>query len=82
VGFEAVLELAAQSIASRSGEASAMDWVLFGGEDHSFLASFPAKEVPRGFKVIGAVAKGSGVYLGDKVLEPRGWDSVRREAQS
>jgi len=59
-----------------------MDWVLFGGEDHSFLASFPAKEVPRGFKVIGAVAKRSGGSLGDRVLEPRGWDSVSREAQS
>ena len=82
VGFEAVLELAAQSIVSRSGAASAMDWVLCGGEDHSFLATFAAGEVPRGFKVIGAVAKGSGVYLGENILEPRGWDSVRREAQS
>ena len=82
VGFEAVLELAAQSIVSRSEAASAMDWVLYGGEDHSFLATFAAGEVPRGFKVIGEVAKGSGVCLGENTLEPRGWDSVRREAQS
>ena len=59
-----------------------MDWVLYGGEDHSFLATFAAGKVPRGFKAIGAVVKGSGVYLGESVLQPRGWDSVRREAQS
>ncbi|NCV37311.1 MAG: thiamine-phosphate kinase [Actinobacteria bacterium] len=63
-------------------EAFGQDWVLYGGEDHSFLATFAAGEVPRGFKLIGAVAKGSGVYLGENILEPRGWDSVRREAQS
>lgn len=82
LGFEAVLEQAAQSIASRSAEASARDWVLFGGEDHSFLATFPHGNVPTGFKIIGEVAAGSGVYLGEKELEAKGWDSVRREALS
>jgi thiamine monophosphate kinase len=49
-----------------------MDWVLYGGEDHSFLATFAAGEVPRGFKVIGAVAKGSGVYLGENSPRAQG----------
>ena len=82
LGFEAVLEQAAQSIAARAGEVNAADWVLFGGEDHGFLATFPEGAVPRGFKVIGRVEAGEGVYLGDKILDPKGWDSVRREAQS
>lgn len=82
LGFEAVLEQAAQSIAARGSNASAMDWVLYGGEDHGFLATFPPGGLPRGFKLIGEVQEGSGVFLGESELEPRGWDSVRREAQS
>jgi thiamine-monophosphate kinase len=82
LGFEAVLEQAAQSIAARGSNASAMDWVLYGGEDHGFLATFPSGGLPRGFKLIGEVQEGSGVFLGESELEPRGWDSVRREAQS
>lgn len=81
-GFEAVLEQAAQSIASREGDANAMDWVLYGGEDHSFLATFPPGALPRGFKLIGQVQEGTGVFLGERELPPRGWDSVRREALS
>ena len=82
LGFEAVLEQAAQSLAARGGNASAMDWVLYGGEDHGFLATFPPGGLPRGFKLIGEVQEGSGVFLGESELKPRGWDSVRREAQS
>ena len=82
LGFEAVLEQAAQSIAARGANASAMDWVLYGGEDHGFLATFPPGGLPRGFKLIGEVQEGSGVFLGESELEPQGWDSVRREAQS
>jgi len=82
LGFEAVLEQAAQSFVARGGNASAMDWVLCGGEDHGFLATFPPGGLPRGFKLIGEVQEGSGVFLGESELKPRGWDSVRREAQS
>jgi len=82
LGFEAVLEQAAQSFAARGGNASAMDWVLYGGEDHGFLTTFPPGGLPRGFKLIGEVQEGSGVFLGESELKPRGWDSVRREAQS
>ena len=82
LGFEAVLEQAAQSLVSRGGDASPRDWVLFGGEDHGFLATFPDGKVPKGFKVIGSVQDGAGVFLGDAPLESRGWDSVTREARS
>ena len=75
-GYEAVLELAAQSIISRGGIANPRDWVLFGGEDHSFLAVFREGDIPKGFRQIGLVSQGSGVYLDGEPLEPRGWDST------
>lgn len=83
-GYQAVLELAAQSINSRgTSQVSEIDWVLFGGEDHSFLATFPAEvEIPRGFKVVGEVVSDfePGAYLDSKPLDPKGWDSVRSQA--
>jgi thiamine-monophosphate kinase len=57
-----------------------MDWVLFGGEDHSLLATFPADtEVPRGFKVIGEVIEQqeTAVFLDQQPLAEKGWDSIR-----
>ena len=79
-GYAAVLELAAQSMTSRDDIArDPMDWVLYGGEDHSLLATFPqGSEIPRGFKVIGRVLErgATAVTLGGVVLEAKGWDSV------
>lgn len=79
-GYQAVLELAAQSVNSRAGEqVSEIDWVLFGGEDHSFLTTFPAGvELPKGFKVVGEVlaSKEPMALLDGKPLEAKGWDSV------
>lgn len=79
-GFQAVLELAAQSISSRQEQqVSERDWVLHGGEDHSFLFTC-AKDhpMPKGCKVIGEVILpgAAPVYLGEIVLEARGWDSI------
>lgn len=79
-GYEAVLELAAQSFRARGFEASERDWVLHGGEDHSLLATFPKDcSIPRGFKVIGEVIPNSNspLYLDQEPLEAQGWDSVR-----
>ncbi|MEN9953655.1 MAG: thiamine-phosphate kinase [Actinomycetota bacterium] len=79
-GYAAVLELAALSMTARDDLArDPMDWVLFGGEDHSLLATFPeGAEIPRGFKVIGEVVQRQkdAVTLGGNVLAARGWDSV------
>lgn len=76
-GYVAVLEQAAQSISARDrANFDPMSWVLFGGEDHGFLASFQADSVPAGFRKIGTVESGSGVYLDGKPLEAKGWDSV------
>lgn len=79
-GYQAVLELAAQSVNSRDGvQVSDIDWVLFGGEDHSFLTTFPAGvELPRGFKIVGEVLASQEpmALLDGKPLEAKGWDSV------
>lgn len=59
-------------------EVNSLDWVLFGGEDHSLLATFPADvRLPRGFKPIGVVAEGEAVYLDGNPLSESGWDSVQ-----
>ena len=78
-GYEAVLELAAQSMRARGFEASERDWVLHGGEDHALLATFPqGTAMPKGFKVIGEVipVREFPLYLDEAPLAARGWDSV------
>jgi thiamine-monophosphate kinase len=79
-GFEAVLELAAQSISARQVPMiSERDWVLHGGEDHSFLFTCAKDSVlPRGCKVIGEVVEvdKAPLYFGAEVLEAKGWDSI------
>lgn len=80
LGYEAVLELAAQSMTARGFSANERDWVLNGGEDHSFLATVPAgTKLPLGCKVIGEVVaqETSAVLLDDQPLSPKGWDSIR-----
>lgn len=91
-GYQAVLELAAQSLGDPDLTRA---WVLSGGEDHGLLATFPADvELPRGFKRIGEVRgvepdQEAEVQLwrGDEQLDlgvdadgvqSLGWDSVRR----
>lgn len=75
LGFEAVLELAALRL-----EVTPENWVLFGGEDHALLATFPeGADIPKEFKPIGRVLPQSDVLvlLDDIELQANGWDSVR-----
>ena len=75
LGFEAVLELAALRL-----EVTPENWVLFGGEDHALLATFPSNTVlPKEFKPIGRVLPSSEVLvlLDDLELQENGWDSIR-----
>jgi len=75
LGFIAVLEQAAMRL-----DLDAKNWVLFGGEDHSLLATFPqGVEIPREFKPIGTVIarRDELVLLDEHELQANGWDSVR-----
>lgn len=74
-GFEAALEQAAMRL-----DVSPSDWVRFGGEDHSLLATFPeGSELPREFKIIGRVVTQTEhlVTLDGIELQQNGWDSIR-----
>ena len=74
LGFAAVLDQAGLRL-----ERDPLDWVLYGGEDHSLLATFPPSVVlPKGFKQIGLVAESKAdlVYLDDESLRVSGWDSI------
>ena len=95
-GYQAVLELAAQSLATPE---QARNWVLTGGEDHGLLAAFPADAtLPRGFKRIGTVhpvepggqpevqlwrgAQRVDLVADAAGVQSAGWDSVRRVTPS
>lgn len=74
-GYEAGVEQAAMRLG-----VSAADWVRYGGEDHSLLATFPEGAViPREFKPIGLVVQQSEnlVTLDGLELQQNGWDSIR-----
>ena len=74
LGFAAVLDQAGLRL-----ERDPLDWVLYGGEDHSLLATFPnSATLPKGFKQIGLVAesKADFVYLDEESLRVSGWDSI------
>jgi len=74
-GFVAMVEEPARAIS-----ANPLDWVLFGGEDHSLLATFaPDAALPRQFKPIGVVVaanQASAVTLDGETVPDRGWDSI------
>ncbi|QLY34844.1 thiamine-phosphate kinase [Nocardia huaxiensis] len=57
--------------------ASPLDWVLTGGEDHAFAATFAdAGDVPAGWVPIGRVLTGTGVTVdGAPRTGPTGWES-------
>jgi thiamine-monophosphate kinase len=63
-----------EPLAAAVGEEAARECVLAGGEEHSLLATFPAGDLPTGWRAIGAVAGGSGVTLDGVPQQPRGWD--------
>ena len=52
-----------------------LSWVLNGGEDHAFVATFGStQDVPQGWNIIGSVTDGDGVVTVDgEVVEATGW---------
>jgi len=74
LGYQAILEQAAIRL-----DVDSLNWILFGGEDHSLLATFSSAEtVPKGFKVIGQVIAQTDtpVLLDMQPIAEKGWDSV------
>lgn len=58
-------------------ERDAAQWILSGGEDHAFVATWPVgAELPPGWRPIGRVGAGSGVTVDGAAHDgPRGWES-------
>lgn len=74
--FEVPEELAATASAFN---VKVLDWILNGGEDHAFVATFPtALDVPTGWKLIGEVKAGQpGVYFDGELATGLGWDHFK-----
>jgi thiamine-monophosphate kinase len=55
---------------------NALEWILTGGEDHAFAATFKtALDVPSGWTIIGSVQSGEpGVTVDGEVYSGKGWD--------
>lgn len=77
VALEFSRELLSRGFGEQSGVDVPLDAMLFGGEDHGLLATFPeSAELPDGFHRIGVV-RSSGeapVLVDGEPCEPRGWD--------
>ncbi len=60
----------------------ALQYALFGGEDYELIITFPENLLDNvekiGFKVIGVVSEGSGVFVDGKMVQKIGFDHLRR----
>jgi len=78
VGIELDEERLAEDVAQLQpvvGEDDAWRSVVKGGEEHSLLATFPgATELPHGWRQIGQIVSGSGVFLRGEPVLGGGWD--------
>jgi len=65
------------------GKERALHFALYGGEDYELIITFPESlrgEVERaGFKVIGRVGEGEGVFVDGKPVSPKGFDHFKEE---
>ena len=68
------------SSAASAFNGNALDWVLNGGEDHAFLATFSSPlDVPSGWTLIGKVSVGDPEVLVDgELVQPDGWDHFKK----
>jgi len=65
------------------GKERALHFALYGGEDYELIITFPESlkgKVERiGFKVIGRVREGEGVFVDGKPASPKGFDHFKEE---
>jgi thiamine-monophosphate kinase len=64
------------SAAASAFNGNALEWILTGGEDHAFAATFTtALDVPTGWTIIGSVTSGEPVVTVDgEIYSGKGWD--------
>jgi thiamine-monophosphate kinase len=59
--------------------ADPLDWVLAGGDDHAFAATFPAgTALPDAWRVVGKVTEGTGVVVDGRPWGAGGWSHFGR----
>jgi thiamine-monophosphate kinase len=77
INLDSTLLVVDEVLTSAAGafNGNAMEWVLTGGEDHAFVATFAdALEVPAGWTVIGHVSAGrAGVLVDGEPYAEGGW---------
>ena len=71
-----------EALTEAVGAAAALDCVLAGGEEHSLLATFPAGQLPSGWRRIGSVrapedGEVAGILVDGRVVTHTGWDHFR-----
>ena len=66
----------ALAAAASAFNGDAMEWILSGGEDHAFAATFKtALDVPSGWTIIGSVGSGGpAVTVDGEIYSGKGWD--------
>ena len=64
------------SVAASAFNGYVLEWILTGGEDHAFAATFKtALDVPSGWTIIGSVESGEPVVTVDgETYSGKGWD--------
>jgi thiamine-monophosphate kinase len=59
----------------------ALQYALYGGEDYELIITFPEEKKEKlenlGFKTVGTVSQGEGVFLNGKFLEKKGYDHFK-----
>ena len=66
----------ALAAAASAFHGDAMEWILSGGEDHAFAATFKSDlDVPSGWTIVGSVESGEpAVTVDGEIYSGKGWD--------
>jgi thiamine-monophosphate kinase len=66
----------ALAAAASAFNGDAMEWILSGGEDHAFAATFKSDlDVPSGWTIVGSVESGEpAVTVDGEIYSGNGWD--------
>lgn len=80
--FSDTIPISKKLLSYAGSRETALQYVLFGGEDYELIVTFPERLLSKvegvGFKVIGSVSEGSGVFVDGKRIRKVGYDHLRR----